>query len=303
MLRSVAAAVADRLQDGHSLRDALEPYRSRFPPLFLELIAVGERTGRLDDACRELEHYYETALGIQRTFRSQLVYPAVQFVVAVLVIAGLIVVLGVLAESGRAVTTDPTGLGLTGTRGAVLFLVLAFGSVGAILLAMKLAAEHTAWRARLEGGGLWLPAWGPALLTLALHRFAVALRMGLEAGLSADKTLRHAFRATCNAAFQAGEPRAVRQVKRGRTFGEALDACEAPFPEEFRQMVHWGDETGNLAEVMDRLADRYREEAGRRLAAAARLTAWGIYVLVALLIVLAIFQIAGLYLGAVGAAG
>jgi type IV pilus assembly protein PilC len=53
---------------------------------------------------------------------------------------------------------------------------------------------------------------------------------------------------------------------------------------------------------MDRLNERYREEAERRLRSAAQMTSYGIYGLVALLIIFAIFRIASIYLGALGAA-
>ncbi len=302
-LRAVAADVAEKLSGGESLEDAFEPHRNRFPPLFLELVAVGEQTGRLEDTFRELEQYYESNLSVQRNFRAQMMYPAIQFVAAILIIAGLIWILGMLGESGKAITTDPTGLGFTGATGAILFMVVAFGSVGAILFAAKVAANNVKRRAKMEGMLLWVPAWGPAMLSFALQRFAVALRMCAEAGLSADRTLRYCFRATCNSAFMSRESRAVAVVKRGREIGEALDASGAPFPDEFREMIHMGEETGNMSEVMERLAVQYREEAERRLKSAAQLTSWCVYGLVALMIIIAIFKIAGLYLGALGAAG
>src|SRR5262245_11166491 len=124
-LRDVATDVAAKLGAGESMEDAFEPYQNRFPPLFIELVAVGEQTGRLEDTFRELEQYYDSTLSIQRNFRSQLAYPAIQFVLAVFIISGLIFVLGMLAPSGKAVTTDPTGLGFTGTRGAIMFMVVA----------------------------------------------------------------------------------------------------------------------------------------------------------------------------------
>src|SRR5262249_7459046 len=86
-LRSVAADVAEKLEAGNSLEDALEPYRNHFPPLFHELVAVGEQTGRLEDAFLELTEYYEANLSVQRNFRAQMMYPAAQFVIAVFVIA------------------------------------------------------------------------------------------------------------------------------------------------------------------------------------------------------------------------
>src|SRR5262245_19532999 len=59
-LRAIAADVAEKLSAGSSLVDAFEPYRGHFPPLFLELVEVGEQTGRLEDTFRELEQYYES---------------------------------------------------------------------------------------------------------------------------------------------------------------------------------------------------------------------------------------------------
>ena len=123
-------------------------------------------------------------------------------------------------------------------------------------------------------------------------RFAVALRMCAEAGLRAEKTLHYCFRATCNSAFMRGEERAVEVVKRGGDLHEALDASGAPFPAEFREMVLTGEETGNMSEVMERLANSYREEAERKLKLAAQFTSYAIYGLVALMIIFSIFRIA-----------
>jgi len=301
-LRDVAQAVAAKLGAGESLEDGFAPYQNRFPPLFLELVAVGEQTGRLEDTFRELELYYESTLSIQRNFRSQMAYPAIQFVAAILIISGLIWILGMLAGSGKAITVDPTGLGFTGTRGAIMFMVVAFGIVGGILFALKLTADNVKWRARLEGMLTALPGWGPALLALALQRFCVALRMCVEAGLRAEKTIHYCFRATSNSAFSSREERAIAVVKKGNELAEALVASGAPFPDEFRESVIVGEETGNLSEVMERLAERYREDAERKLKTAAQVTSYAIYGLVALMIIFFIFQIASVYLGAMNQA-
>jgi type IV pilus assembly protein PilC len=298
-LRDVAADVADKLGKGESLEDAFTPYQNRFPPLFLELIAVGEQTGRLEDTFRELEQYYESSLSIQRNFRSQMAYPAIQFVLAVLILSGLIWILGMLAGSGKAVTTDPLGLGLSGTAGALTFMLVCFGLVGGILVLMKVAANNVKWRARMEGMLMILPGWGPALLALALQRFCVALRMCMEAALRAEKTIHYCFRATSNSVFGTREDRAQEVVRKGGDLTDALMASGAPFPEEFRESVLVGEETGNLSEVMERLANRYREESERRLRSAAQMTSYCIYGFVALMIIIAIFKIASLYIGMV----
>jgi type IV pilus assembly protein PilC len=297
-LRGVAGEVAARLSKGASLADALEPHRDRFPPLFLELTAVGEQTGRLEDAFQQLEEYYQAQLSMQRSFRSQIAYPVIQFFAAIFVVAFLIFILGLLGSK-----MDPLGFGLVGTAGALTFLAIAFAFVAAVVVVLKLAADNVGFRAKLEGGLLWVPGWGPAFLTFAHMRFAVALRMCAEAGLRVEQTLHYCFRATANAAFQRGEGRAVTAIKRGGELTDALDESGAPFTLEFREMLLMGEETGNTSEVMDRLAERLQEEAVRKMKFAAQMTGWMIYALVALMIIFFIFRIASMYLGMLAGAG
>ena len=286
-LRWVAKDLSEKLEQGESIADALEPHRDKFPPLFLELIAVGEQTGRLEDTFGELERYYETTLRVQRDFRSQMIYPTVQYVAAVGILAGMIFILDMLGSK-----LDPLGVGLTGTTGALLILVIGFTPGILLLLGLKKAANSVGWRAKLEGYGLWVPAWGPALKTFALQRFCVALRMCTEAGLRAEKVLFFSFRATANAAFIRGQDSAVAAVKKGGEIAPALEGSGAPFPEEFLQSIQVAEETGEMSEVTARLAENYREDGSRQLKQAAQFTSYAIYGMVALVLIFLIFRIA-----------
>jgi type II secretory pathway component PulF len=261
------------------------------------MIAVGEQTGRLEDTFRELEAYYETTLRVQREFRSQMTYPALQFVGAVFVVAGMTFVLGLLGSK-----MDPLGLGLTGTAGAVTILVVMFGFAGGILLLIKLALESVRWRSTLEGMGLLVPVWGGALLNFALHRFCIALRMTTEAGLRAEQVLKYSFRATANSVFQRGEAAAVAVAKKGNEIREALAASRAPFPEEFLESIEVAEVTGNMSEVAERMAENYRQEGSRRLKMAAEFTGYAIYAGMAIALIILIFKMAGTYFGAINSA-
>jgi type IV pilus assembly protein PilC len=295
VLRPIAAAVAGQLEKGSSLEDAFEPFRDQFPPLFVELVAVGEKSGRLEETFDELCQYYEVTDRVRRDFRSQMTYPAIQFVAAVLIISALIFVLGLLSPKPM----DVTGVGLTGTAGAVTFLVVAFGTVGGVVLAIRAALNSIKWKSRLEGALLVVPVWGAALKAFAVHRFLIALRMTHEAGLRAEQVLRYSFRATANAVFMRGEDRAVAVVKKGGAVYDALEASGAPFPEEVRDSILGAEEAGMMTEVCERLAENYREEGSRKLKDAAQYTGWGLYALGAVFIIIAIFSIASQYLGAI----
>lgn len=287
-LRAVAADVAAKLAKGSSLEDAFEPYRDTFPPLFVELVAVGETSGRLVDTFDELCTYYETTDRVRRDFRAQMVYPTIQFVAAVGIVSMLIFVQGMLSPKPM----DVTGVGLTGTTGAVVYFVTALGTMAAIVLLVRAALNSVKWKSKLEGALLIVPAWGPALKAFAIHRFLIALRMTHEAGLRAEQVLHYSFRATANAIFMRGEPHAVAVVKQGGAIYDALEASGAPFPDEVRDSILGAEEAGMMTEVCDRLADNYREEGSRQLKQAAQYTGWALYALGALFIIMAIFNIA-----------
>src|SRR5207302_5772805 len=119
----------------------------------------------------------------------------------------------------------------------------AFGFVGGLLLMFKLTANNVKWRCWMEGALLFLPAWGPALLNFAMHRFCIALRMTTEAAMRAEKVLHYSFRATANGAFMRGEEKAIAVAKKGGEIHEALEASGAPFPEEFRHTVIVAEES------------------------------------------------------------
>src|SRR5687767_6079096 len=109
-LRSVADRIADRLETGESLEDALKPEESRFPTMFIEMVAVGEQAGRLPVVFAELEDYFEMVQKTRRDFFRMLAWPAFQYVAAILIITVMLFVLGMLGSG-----LDPLGLGLTGT--------------------------------------------------------------------------------------------------------------------------------------------------------------------------------------------
>ena len=285
-LRGVAKDIAERIEAGDSLEDAFARHKDRFPPLFTEMVTVGEKAGRLEDTFRELGAYYETTLRVQRDFRSQMAYPAMQFLAATFVIAGLIFVLSLINPGA-----DPLGVGLSGAFGAMIFLAIAYTPVLVLLILLKLSADSVGLRAQLEGFCLIIPTWGGALRDFAVHRFAIALRMTTEAALRAPQVLHYSFRATANAAFWRGEDKAVAVAKKGGELHEALRASRAPFPEDFIETVLVAEEAGELSEVMERVSENYREEAARKLKAAAQLTGWAVYGFVALLIIIAIFRI------------
>ncbi len=72
------------------------------------------------------------------------------------------------------------------------------------------------------------------------------------------------------------------------------------FPEDFQHMIAVAEESGRLDQVLAHQAEHYHEESGRRLAVLTGLAGYGVWLLVGLIIIVAIFRIATWYIGLLG---
>ncbi len=128
-VRPVAGRIVAAIGRGDSLEDILEREADVFPPLFLALTRVGEQTGMLAEVFAELEKYYGRQRMLWRQFVAETAWPLIQFVLAIFVLAGLILIMGLLPPPGGpgSKPLDPLGLGLAGPSGAMIFLGVVFG--------------------------------------------------------------------------------------------------------------------------------------------------------------------------------
>src|SRR5262245_39731753 len=163
-IRSVAESIAKDLEQGHDLERALKKHKTAFPPLFLALASVGEESGNMPETFAALEKYFRLQQQLRRQFWGQISWPLFQFVVGTLVLAAVPFFLGLLGSS-----YDPLGFGLTGTSGAILFLVIIWGSIGVLVGLYFFLTRTLRHKAKVDAFLLRLPAVGPCLEALALQ--------------------------------------------------------------------------------------------------------------------------------------
>jgi type IV pilus assembly protein PilC len=288
----VAGRVAQTLEGGGDLEEALTQEGDVFPPMFLALSNVGEQTGMLPEVFGELEKYYTRQQALRRQFWAQATWPVIQFVLAILVVAGLILVLGMLPQGAgpNGERFDPLGLGLSGPSGALIFLGCVGGILGGLFAAYLIATRVLKKREGVDAFFLRIPVVGPCLRALALARFSLALRLTTETGMAIQRALRLSLRATGNYAFMAASPAIEGAVKAGDDITLALDKSGL-FPEEYRNVIAVAEEAGRLNEVLRQQADHYDEESGRRLKTLTSVAGSAVWLFVGGLIVVVIFRI------------
>lgn len=287
-LRDLAERVHDVLKRGDNLEMAFEQEKQTLPPLFVSLAIVGERSGSLPEVFAALESYYRTQQKLRKQLVSQSMLPMLQLIAAVFVIAGLILVLGLIGDAKDGQAIDPLGVGLTGPRGAVIFLLIVFGTLTGLIGLYFASKRFMSQKAGVDALLLRLPGVGPCLSALALGRFSLAMRLTLETSLPLAESVRLSLRATDNAAFQSVASRVGKNLRDGLA---APLAASGVFPAEFCSTVAVAEESGRLPEVMRQQAKLYQELAETRLTVLMRLAGFGVWAVVALFIIIAIFRI------------
>jgi type II secretory pathway component PulF len=284
-----------RIRAGDSLAEALTASNGYFPPLALELVRVGERTGHLDAVLLRLADHYDHLLQLRRDFFLGILWPMIQLVLAILVIGLFIWIMGIIGPS-----TDMLGWGLVGTRGVVIYFlfVIAIGA-SIVLLIMSLARGWfgpTPVRIAMK-----IPLAGPFLESNALARFTWSLAVALDAGLDARDCMRMALRSTQNPVYTSTEATCDRVLARHDEFTDALREAGV-FPRELVDTLNAAEIAGTHSESLLHLSRTYEErakDAARVLAIAA---SWAVWLMVAGLIIFMIFKLAMTYFGAINEA-
>jgi type IV pilus assembly protein PilC len=295
-VRPLAERIRQVIERGDDLETALMQERKAFPPLFLALASVGERSGNLPEVFAALEKYYVLQQRMWRQFISLSIWPAFQFFTAIFVIAGMILIIGMIYNPGaRDIQWDPIGIG-TGPKAALRFLLVCFGSIALLIGAYFFVTRVLKHRAAVDRIFLRIPAVGKCLEAFALSRFCLALQLTGDTSLPAWEALDRSLMATGNGAYMAASEAVQAEVRAGENVSVALASVRL-FPDEFVNIVATAEVSGQIPEMMRHQAEYYEEEASRRLVLLTRGAGFAIWVGVACLIIWVIFRIVLNYIG------
>ena len=245
---SAFAARAAALPDG-LLSAKMQQESHLFGPIDIGLIRAGEASGRVDVPMTKLAVLAEREMAIRFAVMPKLAYLGCVGITAIL--CGFVI----LVVAPALMRGDEIGPGLFISK---LLLPLALAAVAGIVLRGFWLATP-ALRMAVARLSLSVPVIGNLLRKLAITRFASVLSQLVDAGVPLGESLELAIGAT-------GNPRLVDQlaplperIREGKTLASQMQASGV-FPAQVVQMVATGEETGQTAEMLGKVADYYEGE-------------------------------------------
>lgn len=303
--RGVMKEVTQQVKQGSDLSSAFRQHGTYFPDLFIQMVEVAETSGALPEVLARLAQHYESLLRLRRSFLTAIAWPMIQLLLAIFVVAGLIYILGIVGQIALTQGNQPVdmlGLGLTGSSGAITWLLLCFGTIGGLVGFYFLLARGFRQQRLADGLLMKIPVVGHCMQSFAIARFSWVYALTQQTGMPVTRSLRAALTSTNNGVYMGGIPYLCGSLESGDELSEVLQTSRL-FPEDYLNMVQVAETSGTVPEMLDRLSPEFEDRAQRSLAAMASILGWVIWMLVAALIIFIVFKIFLRYLAMINEVG
>jgi len=266
-MSSVVSSVSSDVRRGDTLHAAFAKFPDIFPALFIAMVRAGEEGGDLPASLQVVADQMERMYDLKKKVRGALIYPCI-ILIAIVGIGTLMMIEVVptlaqtFAESG-ANLPPTTQFVINMSNFLVQYTALAIG--GAILFVGLIYAA-----VRTKAGGrvadftlLHAPALGVMVRQVNSARTSRTLASLLSSGVDVITALDIVAEVVQNSYFQDVIRKASTLVSQGQTLSAEFVRREDLYPAFVGEMMAVGEETGQLAEMLKRLAIFYEEEVDR----------------------------------------
>lgn len=259
--RQLCAGLAERIEGGATLAQAMAGYPGVFPQAVVQLVRCGEVSGQLAEVLQETVRWLKWQDELAAKTRRLLLYPGFVLAVITAVIVFLMVYLVpqlvlFLTSMGRAVPLQTRLLialsDLFAHHGWLLLCALALPAAALAALAWA----HAPVRQRLHQAQLALPLFGPVLKKMLLARFATTLSLLYRSGVPLIEALAVCQKISHNLALQQAIGAARERVVNGATLSEGF-AAESVFSPLVIRMLKVGESTGALDAALSQVSYSY----------------------------------------------
>lgn len=268
--KDILSGISDLCELGSSFHTALSESQV-FPKYMLDMVEIGEQTGRLDDVLESLSAYYDREDNIAKSIRHAVSYPVLMIIMMLLVIGVLIIkVLPIFNQVFQQLGSELTGFsrmvmnaGITFSRYAFVFVIL----LGLITLAFLLLRNTTGGRRVLEKMKAHFFLTKKISAKIASGRFANGMALMLASGLDLDESLDMMARMVDHPVMEEKIRVCQNLIHDGASFDSAVTKAGI-FSGLYARMLAVGFKTGSTDKVMKKLADQYEREVDDSLSTA-----------------------------------
>jgi len=260
-LRELVSAVRNDIASGTSFANALRRHPKHFGDLYCNLVDSGEKAGALETMLARIATYLEKTEILKKKVKKAMTYPAAIVVVAIIVTAILLVKVVPQFESlfqgfGAELPVFTQFIVAISDWMQKWWFIVLLGIIGFIFLFKEAIRRSQRFSDIIDKYVLKLPVVGEILDKSAVAKFGRVLSTTFAAGVPLVDALESVAGATGNAIYRD----AVMKIRDDVSSGTQLQASmksTGVFPVMAVQLTSIGEESGNLDEMLEKVADHY----------------------------------------------
>ena len=268
--KQIIADVTLQIENGSSFSDALAVHEKYFNKAQIGMVESGEATGRLNQTLLQIATETEKSAQLTKKIKGAMIYPVT---ILVILFAAMYAIMTMVMPKIKDVF-DSLGSELPGMTKMLIsmsdFMVSSTGpipnSLWIIIAIGGLIGLLSWWKKTESGKMIWtklimrLPVFGILIKKTALARFCRSLGTLTNSGVSILKALSITAGAVGNPVYEKRIQMIAEDVKQGITMGENMRDDTEHFPAMVVGMITVAEQTAQIDEITNKLADYYEEE-------------------------------------------
>jgi len=267
--KPVINGIRTRVEGGAMYSEALSSYPTVFDELYISMMRAGEIGGILPDTCARVATFLESSNRLRAKVKSAMMYPSVVLTVSILLAITLIMfILPVFVSMFSDFGAELPGL----TQGLLDFsnLLTSYWYIAIILVsgcvyAFKRYYKTEKGQYKIDELKLKLPGLGELATKISVSRFASTFAQLMHSGVQIIESLEIVGLATGNRVIGDSLLNARKTIEEGEPLSRALEPNKY-YPRMLVHMLSAGEKTGQVEEMMDKVAEFYDNEVETMLA-------------------------------------
>ncbi|MFA5127674.1 MAG: type II secretion system F family protein [Patescibacteria group bacterium] len=263
-LKHIVGEIKAEVETGKQLSEVLAKYPNVFPHIYVNMVAAGEISGKLDDALGQISDQMQKSQRLNAKVRGAMIYPCV-IMVAMVGIA-LFVVFYIMPKILVMFTEMDAKLPLA-TR--ILIAITHFGqnywwaifiAIAAAIFGYSRALRIPKFKHTIHNLILSLPIFGIIVIKVNLARFTLTLSSLLSSTIPIVDAVRISSEVLNNVVYREQLAVATEGLKQGQALSQILSAYKKTFPPMVTEMVMVGEQTGRIEKMLKELSEYYNNE-------------------------------------------
>ncbi len=259
----VITGIRSRVEGGAMYSEALTVYPGIFDDLYVSMMRAGEVGGILPDTCARVADFLEASNKLRSKVKSAMMYPSVVMVVAIsLSIALIMFVVPVFVGMFSDFDAELPGLTAALLKMSNLlttYWYIALALISSVIYGFKRIYKTDKGEYKIDEFKLRFPILGELATKVAVSRFASTFAQLMHSGVQIIESLEIVGLATGNRVIGDSLFKARKVIEEGQPLSHALESNKY-YPRMLIHMLSAGEKTGQVEEMMDKVAEFYENE-------------------------------------------